>query len=260
MHSAYGNGEVKAKYYSVIEKFLERGADVNWMSISKSENWLYMPKMADSIRLRIRRDNIFSEATIFPCRYGTWAIKCKKAVDVTRLYSSGTALMMAAQTNNLQVAQLLTQYGTDPTLENEQGETAYSLAKNLNAGSNAFREIVTFLEAGFTQGKLARDKRELQERQEELAKANNAAQRQRQLRIDEIVQRDTRLPPQARKDKYLVALTSRLMDENYEEALFYFELLEQSGAEQDRSFNYFWRSTVEDKPARTGAGKTIYLY
>ncbi len=84
-----------------------------------------------------------------------------------------------------------------------------------------------------------------------------AAQEQK---IRETQQRDAALPLQVRKDKYLIALTGHLKQQEFEDALFYIDLLDQLNVELSPSFEFFWGEAL----LRTGqtdlAVEKLYSY
>ncbi len=65
-----------------------------------------------------------------------------------------------------------------------------------------------------------------------------------QKTLEDQLKRDAALPEQAKRDKYRLALTSYLKKENYQDALFYFELLDFINAKQDHSFTFLWGETL----------------
>jgi hypothetical protein len=66
----------------------------------------------------------------------------------------------------------------------------------------------------------------------------------RQQKIQTAMQRDARLPLAIRKDKYILSLTDHLNNQNFGEAIFYFELLDQLNVELSPSFEYFWGESL----------------
>ena len=65
-----------------------------------------------------------------------------------------------------------------------------------------------------------------------------------QQKIQAVMQRDARLPLEVRKDKYILSLTDHLNNQNFGEALFYIELLDQLNVELSPSFEYFWGESL----------------
>jgi|GEM_PF-1583719 len=58
--------------------------------------------------------------------------------------------------------------------------------------------------------------------------------------IQAILKRDSVLPVQAQRDKYMIALTGFLQTQDFEPSLLYFELLERMNIEQSDSITHFW--------------------
>jgi tetratricopeptide (TPR) repeat protein len=72
--------------------------------------------------------------------------------------------------------------------------------------------------------------------------------------------RDSALPLEVRKDKYMVALTSKLSKQNYEQALPYFKQLDNLNIELSPTFNYFYGETLLKLGKPTEAIEKLYSY
>ena len=92
----------------------------------------------------------------------------------------------------------------------------------------------------------------------ELEAEQMAAARERKMR--ERLDRDSMLSPQARKDKYTVILTNHLKKQQFEEALFYFNLLEYMNAAVSPSFDFFWGEALLRTGQLPEAQRRLYSY
>jgi hypothetical protein len=72
--------------------------------------------------------------------------------------------------------------------------------------------------------------------------------------------RDSALPIGVRHDKYMVALTSHLKNQNYQQALPYFKRLEALNVELASSFNYFYGETLLRLGQPANAIEKLYAY
>jgi hypothetical protein len=82
----------------------------------------------------------------------------------------------------------------------------------------------------------------------------------RQQKIQAAMQRDARLPLTVRKDKYILSLTDHLNKENFGDAIFYFELLDQLKVELSPSFEYFWGESLLRTGEPEKALEKLYSY
>jgi hypothetical protein len=79
----------------------------------------------------------------------------------------------------------------------------------------------------------------------------NRKQDEKVSEIEEMFERDRRLPVDVRRDKYMVSLTSHLKNERYREALVYFDLLGRLDVDLPASFKFFLGESL----LRTGNSK-----
>lgn len=90
------------------------------------------------------------------------------------------------------------------------------------------------------------------------AKQMQAAEEQKKQ--DAKFERDKQLPIEVRRDKYMIALTSHLKNEKYQESLQYFEWLERLDTELAPSFNYFYGEAFLKLNKPQSAIKKLYAY
>lgn len=72
--------------------------------------------------------------------------------------------------------------------------------------------------------------------------------------------RDSALPAEVRRDKYMVALTAHLKNERFEEALVYFDRLQRLGVKLSPSFNFFYGESLLRTGDPDGAISKLYAY
>ncbi len=89
-----------------------------------------------------------------------------------------------------------------------------------------------------------------------VAEATNA----KEAKIRTKLARDQALPLDVKKDKYILTLTKHLNLQQYEESLFYFELLERLNVELPPSFNYFWGEALLRTNQPNAAIDKLYQY
>ncbi|MFT4714057.1 MAG: hypothetical protein ACI8W1_002557 [Candidatus Azotimanducaceae bacterium] len=101
-----------------------------------------------------------------------------------------------------------------------------------------------------------------------VADARSAIQRiQQQNEIDawenqiaSTLQRDSALPLQAQRDKYMIALTGYLQNQDFQPSLLYFELLERMNLELPDSLTHFWGEALLRTGDPQGAIEKLYEY
>jgi hypothetical protein len=79
-------------------------------------------------------------------------------------------------------------------------------------------------------------------------------------KIDAALKRDSVLPPQAQHDKYMIALTGYLKQQDFESTLFYFELLNRLDVELSPSLNHFWGEALLRTGQREASLQKLYEY
>lgn len=78
--------------------------------------------------------------------------------------------------------------------------------------------------------------------------------------IQAILKRDSVLPLQAQRDKYMIALTGYLQTQDFEPSLLYFELLDRMNIEQTDSITHFWGEALLRTGEPQGALDKFYEY
>lgn len=78
--------------------------------------------------------------------------------------------------------------------------------------------------------------------------------------IQTILKRDSVLPLQAQRDKYMIALTGYLQTQDFEPSLLYFELLDRMNIEQSDSITHFWGEALLRTGDPQGALGKFYEY
>lgn len=78
--------------------------------------------------------------------------------------------------------------------------------------------------------------------------------------IQSILRRDSALPLQAQRDKYMIALTGYLQTQDFEPSLLYFELLDRLNIEQSDSITHFWGEALLRTGDPQGALEKLYEY
>lgn len=79
-------------------------------------------------------------------------------------------------------------------------------------------------------------------------------------KIASTLNRDSRLPLTARKDKYMIALTDHLKKEAFDSSLFYFELLDRLNVTLSPSVTYFWGEALYKTGSPQAAIDKLYHY
>ncbi len=79
-------------------------------------------------------------------------------------------------------------------------------------------------------------------------------------RIQAILDRDSALPLQAQRDKYMIALTDYLQNQDFEPSLIYFELLNRLDIELSDSITHFWGEALLRTGNPQGALQKLYAY
>lgn len=72
--------------------------------------------------------------------------------------------------------------------------------------------------------------------------------------------RDSALPVEVRRDKYMLALTGHLKNERYPESMVYFDFLERLNTKLDPSFNYFYGEALLKTGKPEEAITKLYSY
>jgi predicted Zn-dependent protease len=92
------------------------------------------------------------------------------------------------------------------------------------------------------------------------AQAAKKKEIENQNKLQAIFQRDSQLPVEVRKDKYMVALTAHLKNERYQESMQYFEWLQRLNTELSPSFNYFYGEALLKTGSTNAAITELYAY
>ena len=82
----------------------------------------------------------------------------------------------------------------------------------------------------------------------------------RENQITEILERDSALPLQAQRDKYMIALTGYLQNQDFEPSLLYFELLDRLEVELSPSITHFWGEALLRTGQPEAAIAKLYEY
>ncbi|NVK73441.1 MAG: ankyrin repeat domain-containing protein [Oceanospirillaceae bacterium] len=126
------------------------------------------------------------------------------------------ALMLAAYSGKADIVQYLLGLGMDPEIKNNNGKDTYDYAKdNKSVSSDMIRQY-----------------REAYLKKQKVAGIEN--------RIKEIEVRDEELPESLKHDKYLIAYTDALKQEEYLDAVIYANLLNKLNTPMEDAFYYFW--------------------
>lgn len=78
--------------------------------------------------------------------------------------------------------------------------------------------------------------------------------------LQAILQRDSVLPPQAQRDKYMIALTGYLQNQDFAPSLQYFELLDRMNIELPDSLTHFWGEALLRTGDPQAAIDKLYQY
>ncbi|QUX96243.1 hypothetical protein C0J08_12940 [Marinomonas sp. CT5] len=157
------------------------------------------------------------------------------------------ALMLAAYSGKADIVQYLLGLGMDPEIKNNNGKDTYDYAKdNKSISSDMIRQY-----------------REAYLKKQKVAGIEN--------RIKEIEARDEELPESLKHDKYLIAYTDALKQEEYLDAVIYANLLDKLNTPMEDAFYYFWgeallklddpeqaKSKLNEYLKRTGSGGKYY--
>lgn len=194
--------------------------------------------------------------------------------ELQRLIASGASLEardsdtwspleVAAGNGNLEAARVLVEAGANVNAEDGGGRTPLYWAMNSD-----HRDVATYLvsqgasltfgaepsaswapawlQSAYEEASVSPEQRAEQQALADAQAAEQAAiQRQAQLeqletRILDQQMRDAGLQDTIRRDKYLVAFSNAMKEQNYTDGLFYAELLERTGLPVDDSLYYFW--------------------
>ena len=79
-------------------------------------------------------------------------------------------------------------------------------------------------------------------------------------RVHDQAEQDRSLPVNVRKDKYMVAVTNHLKQEEYQKSLPYFEMLTGLGVKLSSSMTYFWGEALAKSGNQDEALNKLYLY
>ncbi|KEA63166.1 Ankyrin [Marinobacterium lacunae] len=125
-------------------------------------------------------------------------------------------LSLAVFADNRELVEYLISVGASPDVKNDDGDDSYTLAAKTK---NVTPEMVRQWYAAHQQ------KQRLERLEDRLAQTES---------------RDSGLPMQFKRDKYLVAFSTALKSENYIDALLYARLLDRLSIPMEDSFYYFW--------------------
>ena len=89
-----------------------------------------------------------------------------------------------------------------------------------------------------------------------IAEASNAKEQKIRAKLE----RDKVLPLNVKKDKYMLTLTKHLNLQQYEESLFYFDLLDRLNIELSSSFDFFWGEALLRTDQPNAAIGKLYQY
>ncbi|WP_110573100.1 MULTISPECIES: ankyrin repeat domain-containing protein [Marinomonas] len=156
-------------------------------------------------------------------------------------------LMLATYMGKADVVQYLLGLGMDPEIKNNDGNNSYDYAKNN-------KDISSDMIHQYREAYLLKQK---------MAGIEN--------RIKEIEARDEGLPESLKRDKYLIAYTDALKQEEYLDAVIYANLLDKLDTPMEDAFYYFWgeallkledpeqaKSKLNEYLKRTGSGGKYY--
>lgn len=157
------------------------------------------------------------------------------------------ALMLATYSGRAEIVQYLLDLGMDPEIKNNHGKNTYDYAKEKKGVSSD----------------MIRQYREAYLQKQKMAGIEN--------RIKEIEARDEGLPESLKHDKYLIAYTDALKQEEYLDAVIYANLLDKLDTPMEDAFYYFWgeallklddpeqaKSKLNEYLKRTGSGGKYY--
>ena len=230
----------------IVKLLIEKEADINAVD-THSQTALMMAagngrkgtvKFLIENGANINKPTLDGRTALKSAVYGGHTDIVKLLIEKSNNFTRGGALLFAAENDKTEMVKLL--------IGNSVGDIKAALKTASRYKSGA---TIAMLEEELQKRRHVREQREKAAKEE--------AER---VKLDAKFERDKKLPLQVRKDKYMVALKSRLKNENYEEALIYFNFLEKLKVELPPSFTFFYGEALLKTGQSVAAMDKLYKY